>query len=64
MDKEQAQQWLNDAMSDLFLDFYYYDRKEDEDMDRNQMEAFVKNGIFSPDNVKAAAIKAIDQANR
>lgn len=62
MNKEQAHQWLKEAMSDLFSDFYYYDRKEDEEMDRDQMNAFIKDGTFSPEKIKAAAIKAIDEA--
>jgi len=39
------------TMSDLFADFFYYDRKEDEDLTIGVIEKAVKDGIITIDTI-------------
>jgi hypothetical protein len=42
---------IYNTVSDLFKDFFYYDRKEDEALPRGAIEKAVKDGIISVDEL-------------
>lgn len=50
---EQRLQQLRDTVSDLAADFYYYDRKEDPDLPVGAIEAAVRNGDITVDQLAA-----------
>jgi len=47
MKKEEAEQWLTDTVSDMFMNLCYYDRKEDEEMSVEMLRTLMNNGIIS-----------------
>ena len=60
MEKEQIEKWLKETISDLFMDFCYYDRKEDEEMDVKQMRKFMDNGTISKEMMIKAFMEQIE----
>lgn len=40
-----------DTVSDLVADFYYYDRKEDEELPRGAIEAAIERGEITVDEI-------------
>jgi len=58
-------------VGDLAADFLYHDRKEDEDLPRGVIEAAIKNGVVSIDEILARfrleldlAVKDIEELKR
>lgn len=47
MTKEEVEQWLKDAVSDSFMDIFYYDRKECEEMPLQTMKTLIDNEIIN-----------------
>lgn len=47
MEKEKLNKWLEATVSDIFMDFCFYDRKEDEEMGVDQMRKLMDNGELS-----------------
>lgn len=50
---EKMKELIINAVSDLVSSFLYYDRKEDEDLPRDEIEKAIKNGIITVDEVCA-----------
>lgn len=44
-------QVILDTVSDLVADFYYYDRKEDEELPRGAIEAAIISGEITVDEI-------------
>ncbi len=49
MTKQEINQLIKDAISDLVMDFAYYDRKEDEDLTIELMHTAFKDGTITLD---------------
>ncbi len=47
MTKEEVEKWLDDSVSDIFMDFMYYHRKSDEDMSIETLNTLMCNGVIS-----------------
>ena len=52
MEKEKALQWLRDNAQGAFMDLFYYDRKECEDMSVDQINALIKNNTITKQEMK------------
>ena len=50
---QKSKRLVLDSISDLFGDFIYYDRKEDEDLPRGRIELLVERGVLSPQAIVA-----------
>jgi hypothetical protein len=52
------------TVSDLVSDFFYYDRKEDEDLGRGEIEQAIKDGVLTVDDIvekfKESLIERLD----
>jgi hypothetical protein len=46
-EEEKIYQRIRDILSDLVGDLVYYDRKEDEDLSHDQLQAIVKSGAVT-----------------
>jgi len=46
-------QLILDAITDLVSDFLYYDRKQDEDLPRGEIEKAIKSGTITVDEIVA-----------
>ena len=46
MTKEEAKKWLEDTVSDMFIDLCYYDRKGDAEMSVEHFKTLTDNGII------------------
>ena len=44
-------QIIKDVISDLVMDFLYYDRKEDEELGINDIQTAIKNGEITKDEI-------------
>jgi len=51
MSKKERRQYILDTVSDLAAGFLYYDRKEDEDLERGEIEAAIHNGEITVDEI-------------
>ncbi len=49
MTKQEINQLIKDAISDLVMDFAYYDRKEDEELTIELMHTAFKDGTITLD---------------
>ncbi len=49
MTKQEINQLIKDAISDLVMDFEYYDRKEDEELTMEVMYTAFKDGTITLD---------------
>jgi len=47
MERQEAKKWLEDIVNDMFMDMCYYDRKEDEEMNPQQLRTLMDCGIIS-----------------
>ena len=47
MTKEEAKKWLSNQVNDIFMDLLYYNRKEDEDLNVDQLRELMDNGTIS-----------------
>jgi len=61
MNKEQAKKWLEDTVSDIFMDLCFYTRKEDEDMSVKQLRDLMDNDIISKKTMIEVFTKQIDK---
>ena len=46
MSKEEAKEWLVPVVSDIFMDFLYYDRKEDYEMGHERLRKLMDEGVI------------------
>lgn len=58
---ENIEKWLEDTVSDLFMDFLYYDRKEDEEMPVDVLRKLMDDGIISKEMMIETFLKQIDK---
>ena len=61
MTKEEARKWLEDTVSDVFMDMLYYDRKEDEEMSVEHIKTLTDNGIISKEMMIDVFTKQINK---
>jgi hypothetical protein len=61
MNEEQAKKWLEDTVSDIFMDFCFYRRKEDEDMSVKQLRDLMDNAIISKETMIEVFTKQIEK---
>lgn len=61
MTKEDAKQWLTDTVNDVFMDMCYYDRKEDEEMNVQQLRDLMDEGIISKEIMIEVFTKQIEK---
>lgn len=47
MSEDKITKWLEDTISDLFMDFLFYDRKEDEEMNEIELRELMNNGTIT-----------------
>lgn len=57
---QQTEQWLDDTVNDLFMDFLYYDRKNDEQMSVEQLQELIKTGTISKEMMIEVFTKYIE----
>ena len=46
MEKEEAKKWLEATVSDIFMDFCFYDRKADEEMSGDKLRKLMDDGTI------------------
>ena len=61
MNKTEAEEWLKSTVSDMFMDMCYYDRKEDEQMNIEQLRTIMDNDIISKEKMIEIFVKQIEQ---
>ena len=61
MNKEEFKIWLIDAVSDSFMDLFYYDRKECEDMPLDELKKHIDNGDLNKEILTEVFLKQIDK---
>jgi hypothetical protein len=47
MTKEEIKKWLEDTVHDLLMDFFFYDRKNDKEIDVHKLEQLMLDGTIS-----------------
>lgn len=61
MTKQEARKWLEDTVSDSFMDMFYYDRKEDEEMSVENIKTLTENGIIDKEMMIDVFTKQINE---
>jgi hypothetical protein len=51
MEKTEAIEWLESIVSDTFMGLLFYDRKEDEDMDPDDLRKLMDDGVISKEDM-------------
>ena len=60
MNKEEIQKWLEDSVSDMFMDFLYYYRKEDEVVNLDTISSWMKTGLITKQDMIKAFTEQIE----
>ena len=60
MSQQEIDKWVENTISDLFTDWFYYDRKEDEDMSSQQLEQHLQDGKITRAQIEAEISKALN----
>ncbi len=58
--KENFKKWLVDAVNDSFMDLFFYDRKNCEEMPIELLAEFEKEGIITKKLLKEVFMRQID----
>lgn len=61
MKKKKAEKWLKNTINDLFMNFLFYDRKQDEDMSVKKVRDLMDNETISKKMMIKAFIKQINK---
>lgn len=60
MKKKKAKKWLEHTVADIFMDFCFYRRKEDEEMGVDKLRKLMDDGVISKKMMKKVFCKQID----
>lgn len=59
--KAEWKKEVENTIKNLFSDFFYYDREEDEDLPVNKIEELVQTGVITKQEIKDMFLAHIDQ---
>lgn len=60
MNEKELEDWLTKSVADAFMDLFYYDRKECEEMPLTRLKDFEENGILNEALLKRVFNKQIE----
>lgn len=61
MIKEQTKKWLEDTVSDAFMDMFYYNRKGDEEMSLDNLKELLEIGVLDKEMMIEVFTKQIEK---
>ena len=62
MSATKVEQWVDDTISDLLSSWFYYDRKEDEDMSPKQLLKLMEDKVITKEMILEKFTKHLDKA--
>ncbi|MBT8196345.1 MAG: hypothetical protein KJO64_07945, partial [Bacteroidia bacterium] len=58
----EYKQLISDEIADLGSNFFYYDRKQDEELTIDTLYACIEQGILTKENLRKQLIKSFEKA--